>query len=85
MKYYELTPEEQELHDIAERGELISIPDLEKQKAEMVASAKKANSKTRNVNLRLSERTMFKLKSKAAEEGIPYQTLAASILHKNIQ
>lgn len=37
---------------------------------------------TRNINIRLSERDLFKLKAKAIEEGLPYQTLASSILHK---
>jgi predicted DNA binding CopG/RHH family protein len=39
--------------------------------------------KTKNINIRISERDLYKLKAKAIEEGIPYQTLASSILHKS--
>lgn len=38
--------------------------------------------KTRNINIRLSQQTLSGLKIKAIAEGMPYQTLAASILHK---
>ncbi|MCJ7826537.1 hypothetical protein MUP56_02900, partial [Patescibacteria group bacterium] len=31
--------------------------------------------KTRNINIRLSEKTLLGIKRKAVEEGIPYQTL----------
>jgi predicted DNA binding CopG/RHH family protein len=38
--------------------------------------------KTRNVNIRLSESVLEQLKKRSREEGIPYQTLISSILHK---
>jgi predicted DNA binding CopG/RHH family protein len=38
--------------------------------------------KTRNVNIRLSESVLEQLKRLSREEGIPYQTLISSILHK---
>lgn len=38
--------------------------------------------KTRNVNIRISEAVLEKLKQRSREEGIPYQTLISSILHK---
>ena len=38
--------------------------------------------KTRNVNIRISEAVLEQLKRRAQEEGIPYQTLISSILHK---
>jgi hypothetical protein len=40
--------------------------------------------KTRNINIRLSEKTLLGIKRKAVEEGIPYQTLVSSILHKYV-
>ena len=47
-------------------------------------AAKNTLSKNRTVSLRLSERDLMKLKQKAAAEGMPYQTLIASILHKHV-
>lgn len=86
MLYYDLdTDEQQELDEIEaalENGTLKSVPDLAKAKAKALESAKATFNKTRNINIRLSERDLYKLKAKAIEEGIPYQTLASSILHK---
>jgi predicted DNA binding CopG/RHH family protein len=87
MKYYELDVEEREeleaIEDALESGELKSTPDFEKRKKELQQIAKNTLNKTRNINIRLSERDLYRLKAKAIEEGIPYQTLASSILHKS--
>jgi predicted DNA binding CopG/RHH family protein len=38
--------------------------------------------KTRNINIRLSESVLEQLKRRSLEEGVPYQTLISSVLHK---
>lgn len=83
MKYYELTKEEQELLDSVERGEWKPVKDLAKEKRRLAQIAKNTLNKTRNINIRLSERDLYKLKAKAIREGIPYQTLAASMIHRS--
>ena len=40
--------------------------------------------KNKRINIRLSQKDINLLKIKAMEEGIPYQTLMASILHKYV-
>ena len=40
--------------------------------------------KTKNINIRISEPDLTGLKKKAEEEGVPYQTLISSVLHKYI-
>jgi predicted DNA binding CopG/RHH family protein len=40
--------------------------------------------KTRNINIRISEHDLGRLKQRAEEEGVPYQTLISSVLHKYI-
>jgi len=40
--------------------------------------------KTKNINIRISEPDLTRLKKKAEEEGMPYQTLISSVLHKYI-
>ena len=82
MKYYTLDEEEQALFDAVENGEFVSVDDLPKARREAMDAAKNTLNKSRNINIRLSERDLYKLKAKAIEEGIPYQTLASSILHK---
>lgn len=82
MQDYDLDKEEQELLKAFENGKLVPVANQKKEKATARAAAKATLNKTRNINIRLSERDLYKLKAKAIEEGIPYQTLAASILHK---
>ena len=40
--------------------------------------------KSRNINIRIAEPTLAELKRRAEEEGLPYQTLISSILHKYV-
>ncbi|OGD89430.1 hypothetical protein A3A54_01460 [Candidatus Curtissbacteria bacterium RIFCSPLOWO2_01_FULL_39_62] len=82
MKYFELDQEEQELLAEIERGEWRSVKNLARRKRELMQIAKNTLNKNRNINIRLSERDLQKLKAKAAREGIPYQTLAASVIHR---
>lgn len=82
MKYFDLTKEEQDLLASFESGEWKSVKNFAKEKKRLQQIAKNTLDKTRNINLRLSEKTVFKLKTKAISEGIPYQTLAASALYK---
>ena len=81
-EYYELDSDEQAILDAVENGEFQSVPDVEGRKKQLQQYAKSTLNKTKNINLRLSERDLYRLRAKAIEEGIPYQTLASSILHK---
>lgn len=82
MKYFELTKEEEKILKDVENGVYVSVPNFEEQKKYYQQVAKNTLNKTKNINIRLSQRVVNRLKIKAAEEGIPYQTLAASVLHK---
>ena len=70
---------EQAIEDNAEK--FIPLSDAEKSEVDAIISA--AN-KTRNINIRISAYDIEKVKQKSAEEGIPYQTLVSSIIHKYI-
>jgi predicted DNA binding CopG/RHH family protein len=83
MKYYDLDKEEQVQLDEIESSNLVSVDNLETAKQASTRAAKSSLNKTMNINIRLSERDVYKLKAKAAAEGMPYQTLASSILHKS--
>lgn len=82
MKYFELDDEEKQLLAEIERGEWKPVKNFAKRKKELMQIARNTLNKTKNINLRISERDLQKLKAKAVREGIPYQTLASSILHK---
>ena len=68
---YSLTDEEQEILDAYENGEYVSVPDVEKTKQKLQEAAKNSLDKKRNIDIRLSERDLHRLKVKAIEEGIP--------------
>lgn len=82
MKLYQLDPEEEEILKAFEEGKLVRVKDFDKEKKMLQEAARNTLNKTRNINLRLSERDLQKLKAKAVREGLPYQTLAASVLHR---
>ena len=74
---------EREVLDAFEKGQLKSVAskaELEKFKAAARATA----IKDRRVNIRLSSGDLSDIQVKALEEGVPYQTLIASVLHKYV-
>lgn len=79
----DLDEEERALYEAVENGEFVPVANQKEEIAKAMNAAKATLNKTRNINIRLSERDLYKLKAKAIEEGIPYQTLASSILHKS--
>lgn len=58
-------------------------PISKKEKLEL-ESALSGLRKNKNVNIRISERVLEELKRLSIEEGIPYQTLISSVLHKYV-
>ncbi|MBF0275582.1 MAG: hypothetical protein HQK84_10170 [Nitrospinae bacterium] len=44
--------------------------------------AKNTMKKNKKINIRISENDLSALQRRAAQEGIPYQTLIGSVLHK---
>ena len=53
-------------------------------KRKRVESILEKSRKTKNINIRISEYDLEKLREKSDIEGIPYQTLVSSILHKYV-
>lgn len=62
-------------------GKFIPLSNNEMTEVESIITS--AN-KTKNINIRISAHDIEKIKQKSAEEGIPYQTLISSIIHKYI-
>ncbi len=65
-----------------EQGISKSVPNLKKEIAYFREIARQSTARTKSINLRLSERDLQRIKTKAAEEGVPYQTLLSSLIHK---
>jgi predicted DNA binding CopG/RHH family protein len=76
--------DEKELLDSFERNEWRSVKDLKQRKLELEESARATIRKDKRVNIRISERDLKELQKIALKEGLPYQTLISSILHKYV-
>ncbi len=76
--------EELELLESIEKGEWESVKNLEKEKERYKKIASNTIRKDKRINIRISERDLKELQKKALEEGIPYQTLISSLLHKYV-
>jgi predicted DNA binding CopG/RHH family protein len=70
---------EQSIEDNAEK--FVPLSDAEKNEVETIINA--AN-KSKNINIRISSYDIEKVKQRSLEEGIPYQTLISSVIHKYI-
>jgi len=77
-----LDKEERELLKSFEAGELQSIDNVSEEKERLKQIAQETIRKKKRINIRLSETDLNRIRVKALEEGIPYQTLISSILHK---
>ena len=84
MKITMTKKEEQELIASVERGEWKPVKDMKKEMARHRLIARETMKKDQRINVRLTQRDLIGLKTKAAHEGIPYQTLVASIIHKYV-
>ncbi len=82
MRAVILTDEEKEILEAFEKGQLIPSNSADKIKKELTEAAKNTLNKTKNINIRLSEKDIQKAKTKAAKDGIPYQTLLSSVIHR---
>jgi len=67
-----------------EKGEWQSVPNLKDEIARYAASATATLTKDKRINIRLSSRDLEDVQTRAAEEGMPYQTLISSVLHKYV-
>ncbi|MEA3441847.1 MAG: CopG family antitoxin [Chloroflexota bacterium] len=79
-----LSDEEMDLLKTYENGEWGSVEEIEAEKQRYAEYARATFRKDKRVNIRISRKNLEALQNKALEEGIPYQTLISSILHKYV-
>jgi predicted DNA binding CopG/RHH family protein len=73
---------EREILGAYEKGTLVSARPSKAQLAAFRDAARATFIKDRRVNIRLSAADLMDIQARAYEEGVPYQTLIASVLHK---
>jgi predicted DNA binding CopG/RHH family protein len=83
MKKRKLNPEDQEMLEAFEAGEFES--DLKDERRTQLAQlAQETIRKDKRINIRISSRDLEALQRRAIEEGLPYQSLVSSVLHKYV-
>ena len=83
MSEPKLSKEEKEILKAFEAGEFKSVLTPRRKKA-LQAAAEDTFKKDKRINIRISSRDLESLQRRALEEGIPYQTLVSSVLHKYV-
>jgi len=73
---------EKDIIESYEKGDLRSTSHSKTEFEKYRSAARATFVKDRRVNIRLSSPDMMDIQARAIEEGIPYQTLIASVLHK---
>lgn len=81
-KNIKLTKEEKVILKAAESGAFVSVASKKQAIARYSKIAKMTSAKNKTISIRISEVDLMKLKAKAAQEGVPYQTLISSSLHR---
>lgn len=80
-----LNKEEKEVLEAFEAGKTRSVRDAVKRAARHKEYAAAASRKDERINIRLTSKDLRALQKHALVEGVPYQTLAASVLHKFVE
>ena len=82
MKKYKLDNEEGEILDAIENDQWELVKPKKAELEHYAEIARNTFRKDQRMNIRISKADLNRIKARAAEEGIPYQTLVASIIHK---
>ena len=84
MKNLRLDEEELEILEAFEKGELKTVVTNKSQLDQYKKAAAATLQKNKRINIRVSEKDLNDIKLIAVNEGLPYQTLISSVLHKFI-
>ncbi len=79
-----LDSNEREILESVERGEWKSVQGLKRERKRYAGYAAATFRKDRRVNIRISTKDLEAIQKRALEEGMPYQTLISSLLHKYV-
>ena len=82
MKKIKLDKEEKKILESFESGEWQSVKNVRKEIKKHQQYARATLIKDKRVNIRISSKDLEELRTIAMEDGIPYQTLISSILHR---
>ncbi len=81
-KQIDIEKHENEILEDFEKGEFVSVDNLKEEKNVAKQAAKNYMRRTSRINIRVSEADLDMIRRIAIQEGLPYQTLLASVIHK---
>ena len=84
MKKTILDDEEKDILASYDRGEWRPVKDQQEEIKKLGEYARNTLRKEKRINIRMSSKDLDQVQAIAAEEGIPYQTLISSIIHKYV-
>ena len=84
-KDQQLDIQEKKISNAIAKDEFVSVADKDQYLTQAVNAAHNSLKRDKRVNLRFSERDLYLVKIKALEEGMPYQTLISSVIHKYLK
>jgi len=85
MKKNQLNKEEIEVLNAIENGKYKTVKNIKEEIKKAKKTAKNTLLKTKNINIRISLKDLQKIKAKAAENNLPYQTLISLLIHQYIK
>jgi len=84
MKKMILDEEEKDILESYERGEWKTVKNPKDEIVRLREYARNTLQKDKRINIRMSSKDLDQVQVIAAQEGIPYQTLVSSIIHKYV-
>ena len=84
MRKIILKDEEKDILDSYDRGEWKPVKNQKQEIKKLQQYARNTLQKDKRINIRMSSKDLDQVQVIAAQEGIPYQTLISSIIHKYV-
>jgi predicted DNA binding CopG/RHH family protein len=84
MKKIIMDEEEKDILSSYERGEWVPVKNAKNEIKKLRQYAKNTLQKDKRINIRMSSKDLDQVQVIAVQEGIPYQTLVSSIIHKYV-
>jgi len=84
MKKTILDEEEKDILESYERGEWMPVKNPKAEIKKLRQYARNTLQKDKRINIRMSSKDLDQVQVIAVQEGIPYQTLISSIIHKYV-
>ncbi len=84
MNNIKLNKNEQDILDSFERGEWKSVQNVKQEITKHQSYARKTLKNDKKVNIKISSKVLEEIQALAAENGVPYQTLMSSVLHRYV-